>query len=238
VRSGTGRAAAAGALFGLFCVVAVVALVALGVLPNSRAPKTAAGGPVLVAVVLPDANGVLALRVLDRYERDGGLLRIAAVDPLASATVPGTSATTLAEAYSFGGGDRLAAAYADSTGALPPAWIVVGPESWRGLMASRRLDLRLATGIDVFDGKQLYSYPAGSTFVPASEISKLMDGATYLSDSERKTIRSAVGDALAVELLRRYSTPDSGIATNLTPEQLGAALGGLQSPPIRADISR
>jgi hypothetical protein len=236
--SGTWRAAVVGAVLGLVFVTALVAVFALGVFPTGAGRRTPTDGPVLVALVLPDASGSLTLRAVDRYELGGGSMTISAIDPLASATVAGTSATTLAEAYAFGGGDGLVAAYAENTTQTAPGWVTVGPESWRTLMGSRQVRLQLKTPIEVFDGKDLYSYPASSTAVPAAEIPYLMNGAAYLSDGERKEIRAAVGDSLATQLLRRYAAADTGIVTNLTPEQLSARLGGVKSPPVRADIER
>jgi hypothetical protein len=236
VNSGTWRAAVVGGVVGLVCVAGiVVAFVLVG--SSTNASRTAAAdGPVLVALVLPDANGALALRSLDRYSFSGDTGTITGVDPLTSATVAGTSATTLADAYAFGGGGGLAAAYARSTGGPAPAWIVVDLGSWQKLMGSEGVRLRLATPIEVFDGTNLYSYPAGSISVPAAEIAHVMDGAAYLSPAERKSIRMAVGDALALKLMNGYGSPTAGIVTDLAPEQLRAMFGRVKSPPVRADI--
>ena len=234
--TGLWRSVLIGAVLGVLVVGGLAAAAALGVLPGSekQSPATA-GGPVLVALVLPDAEGVLTIRALDRYDGTGTALRVSSVDPLASATVPGTSAASLAEAYSFGGGDGLAEAYAAAAGGVTPAWIIVSPSSWSTLMGATPVAITLPTDIDVFDGKELYSYAAGSASVPAGEIAQVMNGAALLSATDRKLIREAVGDALATAILQGAQRAPSAIQTNLTPEEITQRLQGINPSPIRAD---
>ena len=236
MRGGALSAALVGALLGVVVVVAIVAAAILGVFPGASAREdVAADSPVLAALVLPDAEGILTVRAIDRYQRAGDVLRISAVDPLTSATVPGTSGATLADAYAFGGGEGLVSAYSRVAPGEAPAWIVVGPKAWVELMGTTTVSLLLGSDIEVFDGEELYSFPAGRLNVPAREIAPVMTGAQFSSASERKDIREAVGDELASALLRGYEAQRTGIETNLTPEQLQLRLSGLKSLPIRAD---
>ena len=115
------------------------------------------------------------------------------------------------------------------------AWIVVGPVALERLLGARRVAFALRDGVEVFDGTELYSYPAGSAQVPADEVARLMDGAAYVDESERASIRRDLGDAIVAALAVGYSAPDAGIETNLTTEQLGKLFGDVKSPPVRAD---
>ena len=234
--NGTGKAALVGGAIALVCIVAFAAAAFLGAVPTA-ADKIAAvdKSSVLVAVVLPDSDGVLTVRSLDRYEHVGGPLRIFSIDPLADATVPGTSASTLAEAYKFGGGDGLAAAYAQGAGAERPGWLIVGPEAWADLMGETSMAVRLNTSIEVFDGSELYSYPEGTATVSAAETAQLTNGAAYLDAAGRQAVREAIGDALAPVLLRSESTNVDGIDTSLTTEQWDVWLRGVNTAPVRAD---
>ncbi len=157
----TRRAAVLGAVLALVCVAAVAGAAVLGNLSTSAERDSAVNGPVLVAVVLPDADGVLTVRQMDVVQRMGTTLRLTGVDPLTSATVPGTSAKTLADAFSFGGGAGLAAAVAGATGDRVQAWIVVGPVALQELLGAQTVTFALLNGVEVFDGAELYSYPAG-----------------------------------------------------------------------------
>lgn len=235
--SGTGRAVLIGGVLGLVCVIAVFAAVATGVF-SAAENGTATDGPILVALVLPDADGVRTLRSLELYARKGESMRITSIDPLTEATVPGTSATNLAGAYAFGGGDGLAMAYAESADGVVPTWIAVDPDAWGKLMGSTVVKLRLDNGIDVFDGTRLYSYPAGAVSVPAGEIAQVMNGAEFVDAKERKALREGVGEVLARTLLRERASAKTGIVTNLTPDQSDILFGGVRASPVRVKGAR
>lgn len=236
--NGTGKAALVGGAVALVCIVAFAAAVFLGVVPTA-ADKTAAvdKSSMLVAVVLPDSDGVLTVRSLDRYEHVDGPLRISSVDPLADAMVPGTSASTLADAYKFGGGDGLAAAYAQGADVEKPGWLIVGPGAWADLIGETSVSVHLNTNIEVFDGTELYSYPEGTATVSAAQIPQLMNGATYLDAAGRRTVREAIGDALTPVLLRSETLNVDGIDTNLITEQWDVWLRGVSTAPVRADTT-
>lgn len=231
---GTRRAAVIGALVGLACVGAVVAAVVLGEF-RGGAQRGAADGPVLAALVLPDAEGVLTVRQVELVERTGDTLRLTSVDPLARATVPGTSASTLAETYAFGGGDGLAAAYS-ATGLYPvTGWIVVGPDGWLRLTEGKPISLPLERDVEVFDGADLYSFPETGASVPPGQVAKLMDGVAFLTSAERERVRESLGAILVAGLVRKHRTQDADIETNLDAEQLAGVFAGVKSEPVRAD---
>ncbi len=168
----TRRAAIIGAVLALVCVAAVAGAAVLGNMSTSAERDSAANGPVLVAVVLPDADGVLTVRQMDVVQRMGTTLRLTGVDPLTSATVPGTSAKTLADAFSFGGGAGLAAAVAGSHRRPSAGVDSGGAGALQRLLGAKRVTFALRDGVEVFDGTELYSFPAGRAQVPAEQVAK------------------------------------------------------------------
>jgi len=234
--SGFWRAVLVGAILGVLVVGGFVAAVALGLVPGTHDHSVQAGeGPVLVALVLPDAEGASAVRAIEVFDRAGGTLRTSPIDPLTSATVPGTSATTLAEAYAFGGGDGLAGAYTQVKGGVPPVWVVIDSDGWAELTGDRPVPVVIPADIEVFDGKQLYSYAAGDTSFPANQAAQVMSGASYLSAADRAILGEALGDHLMAAVADKGLTSESGIQTNLNSEELAIWLSALKSLPIPAD---
>ncbi len=228
--SGFWRAVLVGVTIGVLAVVGFVAAVALGLVPGTPDHSVqAAEGPVLVALVLPDAEGSHTVRAVEVFERAGGELRTSPIDPLTSATVPGTSATTLAEAYAFGGGEGLAGAYAQLGDGVVPVWVVVESLGWDGLMGANAVPVTIPADIEVFDGKQLYSYAAGDTSFPADQVAQVMSGAAYLSEADRAILAEAIGDRLMVALAQKGLSSESGIQTNLNPEDFAVWLSALKN---------
>jgi len=236
--NGFWRAVLVGGVLGILVVGGIVAAVALGVVPGKHDHAVQASeGPVLVALVMPDADGASAVRAVEVIARAGGSLRATAVDPLTSATVPGTSATTLAEAYAFGGGAGMASAYSQVKGGVDPIWVVVRPEAWAALMSSARIPVTIPADIEVFDGKQLYSFAQGETSFPAGQVAQVMNGAAHLSSADRAVLREAVGAHLLAAIARHGLTTETGIETNLNDEELAIWLSALKRSPIPADTN-
>ncbi len=236
---GLGRAVLVGGILGVLAVGGLAAAVALGVVPGTHDHAVQAKeGPVLVALVLPDAQGARAVRVVEIFESAGGSMLTAAVDPLTSATVPGTSATTLAEAYAFGGGEGLASAYAQVNGGVNPVWIVVEPKAWETLMGTGRILVTVPADIEVFDGTQLYSYAKGDSSFPADDVAQVMNGAAHLSATDRATLREAVGDQMMVAVAAQGLTSEAGIETNLKPDELAIWLSALKTAVVPADTNQ
>lgn len=227
--SGFWRAVLIGAVTGVLVVGVIVGAVVLGFVPGTQdRGAQASDGPVLVALVLPDADGIKVVRTLSVLERAGNTLRMSSIDPLTAATVPGTSGTTLAEAYSFGGGAGVAKAYAQLKGSEDPLWAAVTPKGWTALVGSTRIPVTMPANIEVFDGSQLYSYAKGDPGFPASEVAKVMDGAAHLSASDRETIRDAAASALITALARKGAQEGPGIETNMRPEEYAIWLAALK----------
>ncbi len=170
----TRRGFAAAILIG--ALVAVVALVGgylvLSTSQNGRplVPAKSDAG-LLVALVLPDANGTEGARVLVYYPPGTATGRV--IDPLTPAVVSGASAQTLGDALTFGGGATLAEAYGALAGVAAPEWIVVDQAAWNKL-APRGLDVALPRPVDVFNGRDLVTFPAGEVALSSADTGVLL----------------------------------------------------------------
>ncbi len=179
---------------------------------------------VLLALVLPDANGDQAARLLVYYPPGGGSGTV--VDPLTRAVVPGTSATTLGDAFTFGGGSSLARAYAEVAGVGEPAWAAVDEATWAAL-AKSGLSVNLPGPIDVFNGSDLVSFPAGEVALDAGDLGVLLAGIHGLDPSAR---RAVLGDAAAaLQRLLAASGQSTGIESDLSSARLKNWLSSLAS---------
>jgi len=229
----TWRVALVGGVLGLVTVAAVVWLAVSGVLPTgAKRAQASAEGPVLVALVLPDADGVNVPRAIDLYARVNGKLTLTVVDPDQAATVSGTSARTLADAYTFGGGAALARAYTQGAGADEPAWVVVGQDAWNTLRGGAPVEIDIPAPLEVFDGSRLYSYPQGPTSVPVTEVRRVLDGVQFLSSQLRGSVRTRLGEGLAGTLEGAGAANVSELRTNLSDEDLAAWIAIL-GPAVR-----
>jgi hypothetical protein len=187
-------------------------------------PLFARGGErgVVLALVLPDAAGDRAARVIVYYPP--GAARGVVVDPLTASVVPGTAATTLGDAFTFGGGAALARAYAGLAGTATPSWVVVDETAWRRL-ASGGVSVRLPRPVDVFNGTELVSFPLGEVAVQANDVGTLLGGIDGLSASDRLTV---LGD-IAVTLQRSVASATSSdrIESDLSARQFQSWLSAL-----------
>jgi hypothetical protein len=234
--SGMRRAAVLGIVAGLLCVLAVV----LATVAGGYRERTAAvpEGPLVIAVALRDSNETPTIRSLDLLGGDGVGPRLVAVSPDTSVTVPGTSATTLADAYAFGGGSGLSGAITGTEASATAGWVIVSPKSLGKLLGASAVRFDLPEQIAVFDGTRLYTFPSGVVSVPVAELGQLMDGAEYLPVESRRSIREQLGSAVADGLIRRASQSGLELESSLTTEQLQAWLAGVKAPSVRADTDQ
>lgn len=213
-----GRSLAYGALAGLLAVAA-----ASGYLwyRASQEPRSAGADDVIVVLVLPDEEGVILPRVIDRVS-DG---ESTCVDPLTAARVPGTSYNVLREAYPFSGADGLASALASDT-EVRPSYVVVDADAWEQLTGGDSVTIDVPEQIDVFDGERLYTFREGEQDVDSDEIDELLNGADYLGAPAREQIREQIGRALLAMIAE---SGIEGAETDLTAEELDAWLQGLST---------
>ncbi len=182
---------------------------------------------VLLALVLPDAAGRQAARVIVYYPPGGG--RGVVIDPRTTSVIPGTSANTLGDALTFGGGASLSKAYAELTGVAAPSWVIVGETGWKRL-ARAGVSLRLPRPVDVFNGTELVSFPSGEVAVQAEDLGTLLGGIDALAPSDRLAV---LGDAAAALQRSVASATDSeGLDSDLPVARLRSWVSALATRSI------
>jgi hypothetical protein len=216
-----------GAGLAVLGVAVIVALVALGVVGPARPSDSAAQGPVLVALVLADQSGVQQPRVVDAYTKQAAGWDVSSVSPTLPATVSGTSGTTLADAYSFGGGNALLNAYNELGKGQASAWIVVDEAAWKALVGGQPVTVDIPAHMEVYDGRRLVPFNQGPASISATQTSTLLLGAGYLTRADNAQLRASVGDVLAARLKLAGATNVGSLKSNLEGATLAAWAGKL-----------
>jgi hypothetical protein len=223
------KAVAIGAIAALVVVGIAVAVALFGLSPSDTNSKPSTGGPVAVALVLPNEDGVVTLRVLDVYSSVGGMWSVRSVSPTTAAVVSGTGGSSLADAYSFGGGDMLAKALREQAGLPVSAWATVDQQGWDALRAGAPFQIDLGSPIEVFDGSRLVSFKSGRDTVASAQTAKLLDGTAYLKASESREVRIQVGDVLRSSLASAGPDALSRIHSSWSGSAFGEWAGGVRS---------
>jgi len=227
-------AALIGALAAVVVVAGVVAIAASGVLPTREDTGSGKDGPVAVALVLPGSDGAVALRALDVYTLEGSGWSVRSVAPSSVVVVSGTGGSILADAYSFGGGPKLAETLRSQLDQPVSAWLIVDEAEWLSLRSGSSVPVDLPKAIDVFDGKSLSSFAEGQGSVLPSQTGLLLDGSAYLNPLDGKIVRTQVGDALASSLASVGPSGGAGVQSSLSASALSAwmkALGRARRVP-------
>ncbi|PKQ29388.1 MAG: hypothetical protein CVT60_05590 [Actinobacteria bacterium HGW-Actinobacteria-10] len=210
---GLGRSLAYGALAGLLAVLA-----ASGYLwyRASQEPRSAGIDDVILVLALPDEEGVVLPRVIVRV-REG---ESESVDPLSEARIPGTSYNVLREAYPFSGADGLASALAGDN-EVRPSYVLIDEQAWDELASGDSLEIDIPEQIDVFDGERLYTFREGEQRIRSDQFDKLLNGADYLNEADRASVREQIGAALLEMIAGRGI---DAAETDLTAEEIDAWL--------------
>lgn len=206
-------------------VVLVAVLVVLAVLrvPPFAEPTSGGGrGPVLVALVLPGVDGVIAPHLIDEYIPTASGWNVRSVSPSTTVVIAGTGGSTLADAYSFGGGDGLASALGSLENRTPDGWVIVDASAWRVLTGAKPMALTLPADIEAFDGARLYSFSAGPTSVPSDQVALLLQGAAFLNAAQGRMVREQVGDMLASTLASATAGERDSARSGMTATDLQA----------------
>ncbi|MHB9003861.1 MAG: hypothetical protein ACYC6C_07310 [Coriobacteriia bacterium] len=206
---GLGRSLAYGALAGLLAVVVVSGYLWYRA---SQEPRSAGADDVIVVLVLPDEEGVVLPRVIERVRAGES----ESVDPLSEARIPGTSYNMLREAYPFSGAAGLAAAVAGD-GEIHPSYVVIDAEALDELAGDGAIEVDIPEQIDVFDGEQLFTFREGTQRIRSHEVDKAFNGADYLDEPARRAMREQIGAALLAMIAERGI---DGAETDLTAEEL------------------
>lgn len=194
------------------------ALYATGVM---KAPTVSAEelDRVLVVAAAPDEDGEVVGQILAVASVKQN--RVEPLDPSLEVAIPGTSFSTLGDAYPFGGGAGTASAYERASDedlpylALTPEQLSVAVEDGGGLKVT------LPASLSVFDGERLYTFDEGTHTLDAAEVRALLKGAPYLSASEREKLNAELAEAFAAALGRSDVLGLTDLDTNLDDEALG-----------------
>lgn len=213
-----------GAIAGLI-VVAVVGIGGYAYLAATGAlAKTTTLDRTVVVFSSEAEDGAQVAQIIALVTEDGGKVEI--IDPEATATIPGTSYTSLGDAYPFGGARGVADALEERAGGKV-AYIDVPESTWQSILPTQGVPVILSDDMEVFNGERLVSFVAGETTVTAGDLPHLMQGIRYLPPENRLAATVYVGEASLKAFGGAPANAVEGLETNLTAtavERLRAAL--------------
>lgn len=217
-RGGFGRSLLIGALIGLLLVAGVLGYLLWQGYEDSR---TAGPDDVVLMLVLPDEEGVVLPRIVDRYKAADATVEH--VDPRLRVEIPGTSYTQLRDAYTFEGPAGVVSAVAGSA-RVTPSYVVVDSGTFLRLMGDAPVTIEVPAHMEVFDGTRLLTFEQGSAEIVPADVTALFLGSQYLDAEERASVRDQVGEAMAARIA---AMPDAGawLETDLTPEEFATFVG-------------
>jgi len=216
-QGGFGRSLLTGVLIGLLLVAAVVGYLLWTGLQES---KHAGPDDVVVMLVLPDEEGVVLPRTVDRYVTSGTGATVEHIDVRKEIAIPGTSYTQLRDAYAFQGPSGVAAAVgADAE--RTPSYVVLDTNAYARLMGDEPITIDIPEHMEVFDGDTLRTFEVGEAQVAPEDIVALFLGLQYLDAEQRDDVRAQVGLAIAARLAADPSTVP-WLETDLSAEEYAA----------------
>jgi len=216
-QGGFGRSLLTGVLIGLLLVAAVVGYLLWTGLQES---KHAGPDDVVVMLVLPDEEGVVLPRTVDRYVTSGTGATVEHIDVRKEIAIPGTSYTQLRDAYAFQGPSGVAAAVgADAE--RTPSYVVLDTNAYARLMGDEPITVDIPEHMEVFDGDTLRTFEVGEAQVAPEDIVALFLGLQYLDAEQRDDVRAQVGLAIAARLAADPSTVP-WLETDLSAEEYAA----------------
>lgn len=227
------RALLAGTLAGVVVIAAIAAYVFA---TGGLRPAHAGADDVIVVLILPDEDGVAIPRTIARY----AAIAPAAlhVDPLTPAKIAGTGYDTLRDAYPFGGGSGLASALHGATPPPPgaaasgprPAYVLVDRDALIALATLGGMNARLTLDnpehMEVFDGSAMYTFTEGSITVDPADLPALFNGAEYLTEADRESLRVQVAGEIVSRLVSAPGSFDS-VETDLSAEEFATWLAAV-----------
>lgn len=184
------KAAAFGALLAVVVGVAVLA----GLIAMRERTPDAAEKALLVVTAQSDTQGEIVAAVIEVDVATGSSR---ALEVFAPTTVSGTSASNAFEAYAYGGGDLVSQAVEEQTGGENLPWIVVTAPVWRRIVTDAGgARVTLDHSVNVYAESTLTVIPEGGSVLDGTGLAALARSIEYLSDSERKPVGAALGEAM------------------------------------------
>lgn len=205
-RSAYARSLKVGVIIGLVLAAVAIAVLALG---RDRLVQLAGGtrdvrsaSQVLLVAAAPDDTGAVVAQVIARVQVASGA--VSAIEPSSAVTIPGTSFSSLKDAYAFGGGAAVASAYARLSGGAVLPYVAVGPKELKAAVDGvGGVAVSLPVDINVFDGAQLYQFQAGANTFSGAQLMAVLKGAAYLAPAQRSALQASLSQAFA-QLLGRW----------------------------------
>lgn len=194
------RSLLVGALLAFAAVTVTIAAYYLG----TRGPSAAAVDRALVVFECADGEGTRVAWVA--YDVDLAARTVAAVDTSVGVTVPGTTASTLRDAYPFGGPAAVGAAYSRAARVAAIPVLAVPASRWRELLGEATgTVVELPHPVNVYAGGRLTQFEPGANPVDGSTACELLAASAYLDPELAESIRAAVTDATRAALAKSGS---------------------------------
>ena len=208
----------AGLIVGALMVAAVAVGVAPGLLTQPRATaQDSSPAPTVVVFSSRGEDGASIAAFTLVVGPDG---RSSLLDPSASVSVPGVSATTVREASAFVGARGLAAALGNRS---PRHFAEYDESAWLAALVRRgpvRVDV--PRPLDTFDGRRVHSFPAGMQTVAPEDVAHLANGAQFLAPADRAALLERLASTVLAAVAATGSPAPA--ATDMSPAGLDLVL--------------
>lgn len=182
---------------------------------------------VLIVAAAPDENGDVVGQIIVVVDVATGTLE--PVSPALEVTIPGTTYSTLGDAYPFGGGAGTAEALARAEGGEPLPYVAIGAGALMdAVQAAGGAQVTLRAPMSVFDGEDLYTFEAGEQTLDAEELGAVLKGAPYRTQDLRDKLDAELGQALVETLAASPETLEAVQDTDLSAEALGALQAAME----------
>lgn len=225
-----GRSLVVGAVLGLV----VVALFAAGVylfrgdelLGGSGSPED-----LLVVLETTEADGAHVAGVILHMVVAEDTCTVEVVDPLLEVTLPGTSYTSLKDAYPFGGGGSVADTWAEAEGREIPSWVALPGAVWGEIVdEDGGVVVDVATPVNVYADGEFVSIPGGEAQqLGSSAVRGLLADLAFNADAtDADEMRIGIGSALADALRLNWDAVSDEVAAGRAKSNVSdEALAGL-----------
>jgi len=202
-------------------IVAVVGILAqAGALSGDGVPAKGLTR-VLIVAASPDENGDVVGQIVMIADLTEEPAALEAVSPALEVTIPGTTYSTLGDAYPFGGGAGVAEALARTRGGAPLPYVALGADELaQAVTDAGGIRVTLPADMSVFDGDRLFTFDRGEQTLSAAELQAVLKGAPYLTDEERERLNESLAEGLAAVLAEEPGVLEGATRTDLAPDAL------------------
>lgn len=188
---------------------------------------------VLIVAAAPDETGAVVGQIIAIADVRAGTFE--AVSPALEAAIPGTSYSTLADAYPFGGGRGTAEALARAQGEEPLPYVAIDAQALRDAVTEAGgLRVTLRAPMSVFDGEELYTFETGAQTLDAAELGAVLKGAPYRTAELREKLDAELATGLLAVLAASPETLAEASDTNLSPEAVALLQDRLESGDFKS----